>query len=72
MPLNMPKKQKLLNPFIYEGLRSFYKFLFKIKVGNFSSGGEKTLRKSVVILSAFLAMSYDLFEEFLLLLFYCY
>lgn len=45
MPLNMPKKKKLLNPFIYDGLRSFYDFLFKIKVGSFSPGGEKTLKK---------------------------
>lgn len=72
MPLNMPKKQKLLNPFIYEGLRSFYDFLFKIKVGNFSPSGEKILRKNTVILLTFLVKSYDLFEVFLRLLFYCY
>lgn len=70
MPINMPKNKKTSAPFVYKGYRSLCKIYFKIKVGNFSSGGEKTPKKHLILLT-FLVKSYDLFEEFLLLLFYC-
>ncbi|REH45827.1 hypothetical protein C7448_10979 [Tenacibaculum gallaicum] len=46
MPINMPKNKKTSTPFVYIGYGSFCKIYFKIKVGNFSSGGEKTPKKT--------------------------